>query len=101
MIALAGEFDLLTALHALVDVHLQHLPLRDGLLAMASLAPVLGVHHLAGTLTLVTGLLYLLHHRTQLSKGDLDTLTTAAGAGLHGALLAASTFTAFADDRFR
>lgn len=51
LIALAVEFDLLAALHSLVDVNLEDLPLRVGLLAVTSLASVLGVHHLAGSLT--------------------------------------------------
>jgi hypothetical protein len=70
------ELDLLTRLHSFVDVNLQDLSLRVGLFAVTLLAPVLGVHHFSSTLALVTRLLDLLHHRAELSKHDLDTLTS-------------------------
>jgi hypothetical protein len=57
------------------------------------------VHHLAGTLALVTRLLDLLHHRTKLAEHDLDTLPAARRAGLDGTLLPSSSLAGLADDR--
>ena len=101
LIALPVEFDLLARFHPLVDMDLQHLPLRIRLLPIACLAPVFRVHHLACPLALIARLLNLLHHRSELTKHHLDTLSAARCAGLDRALLAASTFTGLADNRFR
>ena len=76
LVGFALELDLLARLHSFVDVDLENLSLRVGLLSVALLAPVLGVHHLSGSLALVTRLLDLLHHRAELSEHDLDTLTS-------------------------
>jgi hypothetical protein len=80
-------------------VHLEHLALLRDLFAMALLAPVLGVHHFARALALVTWLLDLLHHGTDLAEHHLDTLAATRGTGRHGALFATAAFAPFADGR--
>jgi hypothetical protein len=67
LVTLAIEPDLLSALHSLVDMDLEDLSLRVGLFAVTGLAPVLGVHHLSGTLAFVTRLLDLLDHGAKLT----------------------------------
>lgn len=99
LVALACKLDLLARLHSLVDVDLEDLALLLGLLAVTLLAAVLGVHDLASSLTLVTGLLDLLHHRTELTVHDLVALATTRVTGLDGALLATDSVTAAAENR--
>lgn len=59
LVRLAGEGDLLAGLHAAVDVDLEHLPLRDHLLPLALLAPVLRVDDLTRGVAVAAGLLDL------------------------------------------
>jgi hypothetical protein len=101
LVALPRKLDLLTTPHPLVDVDLEHLSLADSLLAVASLAPILGVHHLARPLALVAWLLDLLHHRAELAEHDLDALPATRRAGGDRALLAATALAALANDGFR
>lgn len=79
LIALSLETNLLTRLHSFVNVDLEHLALRDRLLAVALLALVLGVDDLSSGVAVVARLLDLLHHGTKLTEHDLDTLTAASG----------------------
>ncbi|KAI3475524.1 hypothetical protein L1887_63081 [Cichorium endivia] len=98
LVGLFLEGDVLAVLHALVDAHLEHLALLVDLFAVALLAAVLCVDDLAVALALWAGLLHLLHHGTELSEHDLDTLAVASAARLYGALLAAAAVALFAED---
>lgn len=100
LITLPVEAHLVARPGPFVDVHIQHLALLRRLFAVAGLAAVLGVHHLARALALVTRLLDLLHHGSDLAKHDFDTLAATRGTGGDGALFAAAALAAFADGRF-
>ena len=67
LITFTIESNLLTALHPLVDVHFQDFALGNRLFPNARLASILGVHDFSSSLALVTWLLDLLHHRSELS----------------------------------
>lgn len=98
LITLATESDRLAALHALIDMDLKHLLLRDDLLADTGLAAVLVVDDLATALTFVTGLLDLLNHRAHLAHHDTNTATATTVALPHSALLATLAVALGADD---
>lgn len=98
LVALARKSNGLTALHALVDVHLEELALRNNLLADANLAAVLLVDNLARTVALSARLLDLLEHRPHLAQHHLHTTTLAAATLAHRALFTALSATLSADD---
>ena len=97
LVALSVERDGLSTLHALVDMHLQNLLLLDRLLSAAMLALVLVVDDLAGSIAVIARLLKLLHHGTNLTERDLDTLTLAVRALFYSTLLSATTVAFLAD----
>jgi len=78
LVSLASEVELRPALHTLVDVHVQHLPLNDRLLAVALLALVLFSYRLALAVTVGADGLESLNHRSHLAHHCLHTLTLAA-----------------------
>jgi hypothetical protein len=98
LIGFAVEGDCLTALHALVDVHLHNLLLANDFAAVARLALVLVVDDLARTRALVTGRLHLLNHRSHLAQGDANTTTGAPIASAYRALLPALAIALGTDD---
>ena len=98
LVALAAEGDRLAATHALVDVYLEHLLLRDYLATTATFALVFVVDDLACAVTLVARLLELLDHRAHLPERDLDTPALARPALPDGALLATLAVALCADD---
>jgi hypothetical protein len=98
LVALTAERDRLAALHTLVDVDLEHLLLRDDLLAIARLALVLVVDNLARTRALVARLLDLLNHRPHLAHHNPDTAPATALALAHGTLLATFAVALGTDD---
>lgn len=77
LIALSRELNRLPSLHALVDMHLQHLLLRNDLARITSLALVFMVDDLSRTRAFVARRLELLDHRAHLAKRNLDTATMA------------------------
>ena len=97
LVALPTERDRLASTHALVDVDLQHLLLRDDLAAIAGLALVFVVDDLARTTALVARLLELLDHRAHLAQRDLDT-ATGTGRALPNSTLFAALPTALGTD---
>ncbi len=99
LIALARKLDLVARLHALVNVHLEHLALGHGLFAIARLALVLGVDDLARAVTVAARLLDLLHHRAELAQDDAHALAVAGRALLDSALFAADAVARLAQDR--
>lgn len=98
LVTLAMELNGLTALHALVDVYLEHLLLAGDFLSVTRLALVFVVDDLACTRALIAGLLHLLDHRAHLAQGDAHATTGASGTRLDGALLAALSVAFRADD---
>ena len=85
LITLSAESDLLSVLHALVDLHLQNLPLPVDLPAVALLAAQLGVDPFALALALGAHRLDLLHHAgAELLNPDLHSGSAAGGAALNG-----------------
>ena len=90
LVALAGKGDLLAVLHALVDRHVQHLALGDGLLAVALLAPVLFPDDLALAVAVWADGLEALDHGAHLAHHRLHAGSAAAVALLHGAFLSAT-----------
>lgn len=99
LIALSGELDLLTALHTLVDVNLEHFTFLLSFFTVALLASVLGVDDFTGSVTVATRLLDLLNHRAELSQRDSNTLPVTRLTLLDGTLLSAEPITALAQDR--
>lgn len=100
LITLAVEPHLMAGPGALVDMHIQHLPLLRRLFTVTRLASVFGVHHLPRTLTFVTRLLDLLHHRADLAEHDFVALAATGSTLGDGPFLAAVPFAAFANGRF-
>ena len=101
LITLAGELDLVSALHTLVDVNLEDLALLRRLLGVTRPTLVLGVHNLSGSVTFTTGLLNLLDHRSELTQVNLDTLSLTSATLLDGTLLSTESVAGLADGRFR
>lgn len=85
LVALAAESDRLAALHALIDMHLQHFLLGYRLATVTGLASVLLVDNLPRSRTLVTWLLNLLDHGTHLTECDPNTPSVAGVARSDGA----------------
>jgi hypothetical protein len=100
LITLAGELDLVSALHTLVDVNLEDLALLRRLLGVTRPTLVLGVHNLSGSVTFTTGLLDLLDHRSELTQVNLDTLSLTPATLLDGTLLSTESVAGLADGRF-
>lgn len=98
LIALAMESDGLAALHALVDMNLQHLLLTQSLASVAGLALVLVVDHLTGTRALVACTLQLLDHGTHLAQGDTNATTRATITSPYRTLFAALAIALGAND---
>lgn len=98
LITLASEVDLRPALHALVNVHVQDLPLDDRLLAVALLALVLLPDALTLAVAIRTHGLESLDHGTHLAHHGLHTLAIAALACLHRTILASAPITLGAND---
>lgn len=99
LITLSVERDLLTILHALIDVHLENLPLLDYLSSRARLTHVLGVDSLALTVTISARRVNLLvHSGAELVENDLAARALAGRAALEGALFAALALALIADD---
>src|SRR6266849_10068382 len=72
LIAFVKVGDRLAILHALVDVHFEHLLLRNDLTRVAIFALVTGIDDLASTRALIAWMLKLLDHGTHLAQGDTD-----------------------------
>lgn len=100
LVALAGELDLVSTLHTLVDVNLEDLALLRRLLGVTRPTLVLGVHNLSGSVTFTTGLLNLLDHRSELTQVNLDTLSLTSATLLDGTLLSTESVAGLADGRF-
>ena len=93
LISLPSEGDLLSVLHALVDLNLQNFPLAIHLASVALFAPQLRVDPLALALALAAHGLDLLHHTgSQLLDANLHTGAAAGGAALYGAGLSTDTY---------
>lgn len=90
LVALALELDLLAALDALVDVHVQDLALDSRLLTLAGFAPVLIADGFALAVTVVAGCLETLDHRTHLSEHCAATLAITGTTSLDSAFLAST-----------
>lgn len=98
LVTLTAELDLGTALNTTVDVHVEDLAIDDGLLAVALLAAILLLNHLAFTVAVGADSLEALDHGTHLPHHDLGTLTITASAPPDGTLLAATTVALGAED---
>ena len=99
LIALTIKCDLLSVIHALVDVNLKHFPLGNHLLARARLAAIFLLDCLAGAVAVAAVALNLLDHAwAKLTVLDLHALAAAFLACGHGAVLAALAITPSADD---
>jgi hypothetical protein len=98
LITLPPELHGLTALHTLINVHLQKLFLGQDLLALATRTSVLCIDNLAKTRAVVASRLNLLNHRTHLAQCNLDSTATACVARPRGTLLATFPFALCADD---
>jgi hypothetical protein len=99
LIALSTEFDLGAALHAAINVNLQHLTLYRCLLSMARLAAVLFLDDLALAVAVGADGLETLDHRTHLSHHGLDAAAFAAGTFLDRPFLAADAVALRAEHR--
>jgi hypothetical protein len=98
LIGFSRESNGLTFLHSSVDVNFEYLAFVDDLLSVAVLASILGVDDFTFTVTIVTGLLDLLNHRTELTKNDLDSLSFTRTTSLDGTFLSSLSFTFPAED---
>lgn len=98
LITLTIEGDRLPILHALVNMDLEHLLLRDNLARITCLAPIFVIDSLARTVAFVARRLHLLNHGTHLPECDAYTTSLARGTRSYGALLAAFAGTLRADD---
>merc|ERR1719158_436428 len=99
LIAFAVELDLLVVACPLVDGNFEDLALLLDLLALALLAPLAWVDHLALAAALVAGTLDLLHHaRAQLPHFDHHTMAITAGAHGLAARFAATATAGLAED---
>lgn len=98
LVGFATKNDGLTTLHTLVDVDLQHLLVRNDLLALAGCATILRVDVLASTRTVVTSSLDLLNHRTHLAHDNFDTTTITTGTCPHSPVLSSLALTLGAED---
>lgn len=99
LVTLTAEFDLGTALNTTVDVDVEDLAIDDGLLAVALLAAILLLNHLAFAIAVRANSLEALDHGTHLPHHDLGTLTLAASTPPDGALLAAAAVALGAENR--
>lgn len=84
---------MLSALHTLIDMNLEHLLFLNSLPAITGLAFVLLVDDLARSATIAAGLLNLLDHRTHLSNNHANATTVASVAGPNCALFPSPTTT--------
>lgn len=98
LVTLAGIGDLLAALHAAVDVHVQDLPLDDSLLPLADLAAILILNNLAFAVAVGADSLESLNHRSHLAHHRLHAVAVAASALPDGTLLSTQSFTGLADN---
>lgn len=93
LVTLTMESDRLAALHALVDMDLEHLLLAVDLLTVTRLTLVLVIDHLSCARTLVARALKLLDHRTHLPERDAYAAAGTAIAGPDRTLLSALAVT--------
>lgn len=99
LVSLASELDLGTALHTPVDVDVEDLPVHDGLLAVALLASVLVLDHLALAVAVRAHGLETLDHGTHLAHHGLCAMAVTTSALPHGSLLSTAALALGADDR--
>lgn len=98
LITLTTEIDLVTALHSSVNVHMQNFSFYHGLLAQATLAPVLVTDYFALPLAVWADGLESLDHGSHLSHHSLHTCAIAARACLDRAFFPSTSITSWADD---
>lgn len=98
LVAVAAELDLGAAADTTVDVDVEDLPVDNGFLAVALLAPVLVLDELALAVAVGAHGLEALDHGAHLAHHHLHTLAVTPGAALDGALLAAEAGALGADD---
>lgn len=98
LVTLTAELDLGAAADTTVDVDVEDLPIDNGLLAVALLAPILLLDDL--TLAVAVGAhgLESLDHGAHLAHHGLHAMAITSRATPHGALLAANSVTLGADD---
>jgi hypothetical protein len=99
LIALAVEDYPLPILHALLNVHLEDLPITNRLLSIAGFAAVFCINYLTLSLARAADLFVFLHEaRHDLLNLNLNALALASAASLDSALFPAATLALFADD---
>lgn len=99
LVTFTPELNLGTTLNTPVDVDVEDFPIHNRLLAVALLAPVLGVDLFTLAITIGADGLESLDHGSHLAHHGLRAVAITAGALLDCALLSAATLTLRADDR--
>lgn len=98
LITFTTELNLMTTLNTTIDGHLQDLPLDNGLLATALLAPVAVLDHLTFAIAIIAHGLEALYHWSHLPHHHTCTRALARTARLDSTFLTTTSIAARTDD---